>query len=507
MVKSEKGVALVAAVVFTLVLTILGFSVLIVASNEIALTRSATDKAKAFYLAEAGLDVFKTRISVGNNENIEETALGEGTYHVECYTDVNQPYVISTGTVRGQVKRIRVDVAFLAPPYECGIYAGGLAGLPWTLILRGIGNPISVSGGEYSGKDMVNGNVFIDGDVSLHQQSSVNPAPLPNTFELEGDVNATGDVSCYDTSTISGDTIVDSEPQDPPDLIGMNYAEKNTHNVTQVFQNAGVTHGYLPVGNPLRNVFAINPTNMVSECATTPGNDYFLTPSTGFIGGSWNTAPTPLNIGDNRIYYIDGDFWVHSKSTFGFTLRGKATIVSTGNIHLCDNTVYADTNSMLGLVALGQYDEDGELVSGGNVYFGDPVYGTMYKFSGMMFAANDFLYNTDPITRVSGEPTSGFTITGNLAALNQVSIERDWYTKVSGRSSTRKPARYDPATGKWYDSITGTQLTSTQISTIKHYQMIVNYDERVRNRETQPPGLPRGVGLIFSGLSNWEEMP
>jgi hypothetical protein len=483
----------------------LGFSVLIVAGNEIVLTRSAANKAKAFYLAEAGLEVFKTRISQGNADDIEETALGEGTYHVECYPYENPPYAISTGTVAGQVKRIKVDVTFLAPPYECGIYAGGLAGLAWTLILSGSGNPTPVSGGEYDGKDIVNGNVFVDGDVVLREQSSVNPAPLPNTFELDGDVNATGIVSCYDTSTISGDITEGSEPQDPPDLLGMNYPVNNTHNVAQYFVDAGVTHGYLPVGNPLRNVFAINPTNMVAECATTPGNDYFLTPSTGFIGGNWKTAPTPLHLGNNRIYYVDGDVWVHSKSTYGFTIDGKVTIVATGNIHLCDNIVYADANSMLGLVALGNY-EDGNLVSGGNVYFGDPVYGTLYNFSAMMFAANDFLYNTDPITRVSGEPTSGFTITGNLAALNQVTIERDWYTRGSGHSAVRRPARYDPATGKWYDSIDGTELTSTQISTIKHYQMIVNYDERVRNRSTQPPGLPKGVGLIFSGLSNWEEL-
>ncbi|MBN1391919.1 MAG: pilus assembly PilX N-terminal domain-containing protein [Sedimentisphaerales bacterium] len=501
MLKPKKGIALVAALIFTLVLTILGFSVLIVASNEIILTRSAANKAKAFYLAEAGLEVFKARISMGNGADIEETSLGEGTYHVECYVDEDPPYAISTGTVDGQVKRIRVEVTFLAPPYECGIYAGGLAGLAWTLILSGTGNPTPVSGGEYNGKDIVNGNVFVDGDVVLRQQSSVNPAPLPNTFELEGDVNATGTVSSYDTSTIAGDTFEGSDPQDPPDLLGMNYAVNNTHNVAQYFADAGVTSGYLPSGNTLRNVFAINPSNMVAECATTPGNDYFLTPSTGFIGGNWKTAPTSLNVGDNRVYYVDGDVWVHSKSTFGFTLRGKATIVATGNIHLCDNIVYADTNSMLGLVALGNY-EDGNLVSGGNVYFGDPVYGTMYTFSSMMFAANDFLYNTDPISATSAEPTSGFTITGNLAALNQVSIERDWYTK----GSERRPARYDPATGKWYDSRDGTELTEPQIGTIKHYQMIVNYDDRVRSRQTQPPGLPRGVGLIFSGLSNWEEL-
>ena len=60
--------------------------------------------------------------------------------------------------------------------------------------------------------------------------------------------------------------------------------------------------------------------------------------------------------------------------------------------------------------------------------------------------------------------------------------------------------------GRWVDSETGAILTSSQTSTLRHYQMIVNYDERVRSPETQPPGLPRGIGKIFTGFSDWEEL-
>ena len=114
MARSEKGVALVAAIVFTLVLTILGLSVLIVASNEIILTRKAANKAKAFYLAEAGLDILAAKLNRGESGNIEETPLGDGTFHVECYPDADPPYAVSTGIVGGQVKRIKVDVSFEA---------------------------------------------------------------------------------------------------------------------------------------------------------------------------------------------------------------------------------------------------------------------------------------------------------------------------------------------------------------------------------------------------------
>ena len=90
--------------------------------------------------------------------------------------------------------------------------------------------------------------------------------------------------------------------------------------------------------------------------------------------------------------------------------------------------------------------------------------------------------------------------------MNHVSLERDWYTKSTVYTSERRPCRYDPVADKWYDCSTGTELNSTQISTIKHYRMTLNYDDRVRSRETQPPGLPRGVGYIFGGIIHWEEL-
>jgi hypothetical protein len=500
---TRKGIVLVAVLVFTLILTILGFSVLTVANSEIVLAQKAVDETKAFYLAEAGVEIFSTKLSSGEIRGGQsgsiEGDLGEGSYRVDYYSDGN---AIATGMAGGQEKGIKVAVSFLAPPYDCGIYAGGLGGEQWTLMLRGIGNPVSSGGREYGGKDIINGNIFVDGNVALYQQSSINPAPAPNTYELDGDVNATGNVNRYDSATVSGEITEGAEPQDPPDLLGMNYAVNNTHNVAQYFTDAGASHT-LPVGNPLRNVFQKNPTNRSTECSSTTGNDYFLEPVTVTGGGGEKEARTPLHLGNDRVYYVDGDVWVHNKTTYGFKIDGKVTIVATGNIHICDNLLYADSSSMLGLVALGKYDGSGQRISGGDFFFGDPIYGTMYTVSSMMFAANDFLYNSAVATRKPEEPTSGFTVTGNLSALNNVSIERDWYTNAA---NARRPAHYDPVTSKWYDSGTEVVLTSTQISTMKHYQMKLNYDERVRNRDTQPPSLPRGVGFIFTGLTNWKEL-
>jgi hypothetical protein len=505
--ESSEGIVLVAALVFTLILTILGFSTLMMTNSEIALTRKEINKTKAFYLAETGIEILIANLSNGETRDIEETELGEGSYRVDVYPDEDPPYAVSTGEVRGQSRRIKVTVSFLAPLYEYGIHASNLNGGVWTLLLRGVGDPKKTGPHEENGgKDTINGNIFVNGDVDMYEESSVNPAPAPNTYDLEGDVNATGYVMCHDSASISGDITENAELEDRPDLIGMNYAVNNTHNVAQIFEDAHITGGHLPDGHELQDVFMKNPPDRGSECDSTSGDDYFLEPVSISGGGSYKEAKTPLHLGNDRIYYVDGDVWVHTQSSYGFLIDGKATIVATGSIHLSDNLLYADPNSMLGLVALGKYDEDGDLISGGNIYFGDPRYGTMYVVSAMMFAANDFLFNNDSTSHQPTEPKTGFIVNGILASLNTVSIERDWYTTAKGSEREDRPARYNPTTGQWVDALTGTVLTSSQIATLRHYQMIINYDERVRNRSTQPKGLPRGTGQIFCGITNWEEL-
>ncbi|MDD5328028.1 MAG: hypothetical protein PHY02_09505 [Phycisphaerae bacterium] len=508
--KTRKGMALIIALILACIITILGFSVLSVANSEVLLTQNTVKQTKAFYLAEAGMAIFSARLQAGQLEDIGETTLGEGTYRLDYYADADPPYAIATGTVAGQQKSVRVDVAFLAPPYECGIYAGGFGGDGWTFMLRGEGNP---NRDGIGGKDTIYGNIFVNGDAALYEESSIKPAPWPNDYGLNGDIEATGDVSIFDRASVSGGVAESADPQPSPDLVGMNYSVNNTHNVSKIFTDAGVSRGTLPQSSELRDVFIKNPSDRNDECDTTAGDDFFFEPSSGFKTGGPGTGDTPLNAGVDRVYYVDGDVWVHSKPTYGFKMEGKATIVATGNIHICDNLEYKDNNrDMLGIVALGKYNSSGQLVSGGNIYFGDPGYGNMAVFSAMMFAANDFLYNTDPIGKKLMLPDSGFTIKGNLSALNNVSIERDWYEKVSysrwGRSSSSeyRPAVYNPKTRKWVDSETGENLSSTETRSIKHYQMKIEYDDRVRTQATQPPGLPRGAGSIFAGLTDWQEV-
>jgi len=508
MSKSEKGLALIVVVAFACIFVILGFSMLNVAKTEIVLTRNELNSTKAFYAAEAGLAELTTRLYNKQFTNIADTALGKVSYQVDFYYDEDPPYAISTGRAGNIEKSIKVELSFLSPPYECGVYAGNSAGEKWMFTLRGQGDPIAVGwgGAEIGGRDIVNGNIFVDGDATLYEESSVNPSPLPNPYSFNGDVDSTGKANILDSASVSGAVSEGVAPLDHPSLAGMNYALNNTHNVSEIFADEGVDSGYLPSDNELYNVMVKNPANRSGECGSTPADDYFLEPaSVSNNGASSKDARTPLSMGDNRIYYVDGDVWVHSPLTYGFLVDGKVTIVATGDIHISDNIKYADSESLLGLVALGKYDDADQLISGGNVYFGDPRFGTMYTASALMFAADSFLYNTDSVTGGTEEPETGFSVYGNLNALNQVSIERDWYDDEG--TGTARPAYFDSSLDQWVDLETGAALSATETGSLRHYQMTVTYDDRVRTQDTQPPGLPRGKGTIFGGLKYWEELP
>ena len=507
MVKSEKGLALFIVVAFASIFVILGFSMLYLTKTEIVLAQNELDSDKAFYAAEAGLAELITHLHKKEFGSIANTALGKASYRVNSYYDQDPPYAISIGRAGNVEKSIKVELSFLSPPYERGVYAGNSTGEKWMFTLRGQGDPIATGGGEVGGRDIVNGNIFVDGDVALYEESNVSPSSGANPYA--GDVDSTGNTNILDSASVSGTVSEGVALPDHPSLAGMNYAENNTHNVSEIFTDEGVDWGYLPSDNELYNVMVKNPPDRSGECSTTAGDDYFLEPaSVSNEGAGQKDARTPLHLGDNRIYYVDGDVWVHGPSTYGFLVDGKVTIVATGDIHISDNIKYADSKSLLGLVALGKYNGADQLVSGGNIYFGDPRFGTLYTASALMFAADSFLYSTDSITGDAVEPETGFSVYGNLNALNQISIERDWYD--DSETGEAMPAYFDPThepSGKWVDLETGQPLSTYEIDSLRHYQMKMTYDDRVRTQDTQPPGLPRGKGTIFGGLKHWEELP
>ncbi len=556
---SRDGAILGVVMVMLVVLSILILGLFQLGFHSARETEHELRRAQAFWLAEAGRHASMADLYAGRDGNrgiLAATSFGDGTYQV-VEDPVESRRRISTGTVtvgnRTVTRRILFDLAFVSPLFEKVVYAGN-KDYPddnWSLQISGTGNsgppvPTSSSGNFPGGRDSLLGDVEVKGDVWMDGQSRVG-VPDPNRYGVAGDVDASGTIYQGPNATIAGSQREGSTIAEPPRLNEMDYAANNNYDIAQIFRDAGVTSGSLPVGHPLRNVVVKNPSDRAAENASTAGDDYYFEPASISGAGTPSTAVTPLVLGDDKIYYVDGHAWFHSKSTYGFRVDGQATIVASRDIHISDNLAYRNRGlepvnnnppDMLALVALGQYT--GEVRSShGDIYFGDPEYGTMYTVDAFMFANNDFYYNTDANTGAQGEPNSGFKVFGNYMAVNRIVIQRDWYSgstyklagvertavktgnewfdALDGRKlapneamtikSARRAAVYDPQADRWKDSYNGAWLSISQVGSIKHYAMEVGYDDRIRDAATQMPGLPRGYGSIFAGRLSWQEIP
>lgn len=558
---SRDGAILAVVMVMLIVLSILILGLFQLGFHSARETEHELRRAQAFWLAEAGRHASMADLYAGRDGNrgiLAATSFGDGTYQV-VEDPVESRRRISTGTVtvgnRTVTRRILFDLAFVSPLFEKVVYAGN-KDYPddnWSLQISGMRDLTTVSGGPPrptsssgnfpGGRDSLLGDVEVKGDVWMDGQSRVG-VPDPNRYGVAGDVDASGTIYQGADATIAGSRRAGSTIAEPPNLAEMDYAANNSYDIAQIFSDAGVSSGSLPVGHPLRNVVVKNPSNRKAENDSTAGDDYYFEPASISGAGTPSTAVTRLVLGDDKVYYVDGHAWFHSKSTYGFQVDGQATIVASRDIHISDNLAYQNRGlepvgdnppDMLALVALGQYT--GEVRSShGDIYFGDPEYGTMYTVDAFMFANNDFYYNTDANTGAQGEPNSGFKVFGNYMAVNRIVIQRDWYTRNTYNSggvervayrrdnrwydaetdqrlyntsvtSQNLAAEYDPVSEQWRDTLTGTELHSSQVASLRHYAMEVGYDDRIRDAATQMPGLPRGYGSIFAGRISWQEIP
>jgi len=182
MLRKQKGAVLPLVVLMTIIFAILGIALLRLAENEISLTRIDVDKTKAFYLAETGLAKLSETLTGDATINTDEVFEGtteQGNYQVEFDIIGSTVYAVSTGTSGTVDKKIRVQVSFLAPPFEDAVYARNGSGKNWSFMLRGKGDPVATKSGEKGGRDIIRGNISVDGDAYFFEESSVNPAPAP----------------------------------------------------------------------------------------------------------------------------------------------------------------------------------------------------------------------------------------------------------------------------------------------------------------------------------------
>jgi hypothetical protein len=251
------------------------------------------------------------------------------------------------------------------------------------------------------------------------------------------------------SGALSGTAGESGVTQPTPDLAAMNYPVNNNVNVAQAFASAtyasnssyGGSAWKLPESNPA-HIFRKNPSDRATNINSTPKDDYFLediyepistSNAINAAAGSHITISgiggEPGPNGNNLVYYIDGNLWIHNNNAFSFTLWNatgtpiKVTFVVKGNIYISDNIFYNNANADgLALIAM----KDSTVTDSGNIYFGDPSFGTLEQMDAFMYAENNFLDNN-----MSATGSAKVTVNGNMTAGNQVNINRDYGTQHS----------------------------------------------------------------------------
>ena len=139
-----------------------------------------------------------------------------------------------------------------------------------------------------------------------------------------------------------------------------------------------------------------------------------------------------------------------------------ATFVVKGNIYFSDNIFYNNTEKDgIAFIAM----KDSKVKDSGNIYFGDPTFGTLEHMDAFMYAENNFYDNN-----LSASGSATVTVNGNMTAGNQVLINRDY----------------------------GTQ----------HSKLTVNFDDRLLTGDLRLPGLPTATGGdALWVMRSWREVP
>lgn len=472
---SRTGGALLLALVTLTVLVGLSGAMLMTSAASQREVGSAVERTRALYAAEAGVAHALEQISRGQQPDLGSAGagvgFGGGDFWGDALKNADGSWTIHSVGRTGRASRALEVV--LTPIsggiYDNAVFAGNTSGdASYAMRFGGTGaHADEVKGNIYSGQDAVfSGDARIDGTPRTLGALTAPPgAILP-------------DADGHPRTPVQG------QSQPLPDISGMHYATNNDVDVAHEFLSATYKSGtpggkawQLPADNPA-HIFRKNPSDRTANTSTTEKDDYFLEdPYTTMHTDPRSDGSDPYmvqlstgaNDGNHKLYYVDGNLWVHNLSCFSFEIDSASagssgvelTIVVSGNIYISDNIYLKDKErDGLALIAL----KDPAVHDSGNIYFGDPTFGTLEHMSAFMYAENDFLD-----TNLNAAGSAAVTLDGNMTAGNQVRINRD----------------YDGA----------------------HSKLTVNFDDRISTRQITLPGLPRTTATQ-SGLrvSLWHEV-
>ncbi len=467
----ERGGALVVAIVAVVLLLGLSAGMFMVSGASKREVMQAADSSRAFYAAEAGAShgIEVTRaglvpdlgtLDIGTMD--APTSFGGGDYWGSATDNGDGTVtVLAYATVTGNSQGVEVILA----EGDQGIYSSAL----FAGNTDGDANYDLEFGGVGGQGDMITGNIYSGGNIVVSDDATI-----------AGDMTASG--------TIGGGTGDTGENLPVPDIQKESYETNNDHDVAAMFladgysaSNAlGGTAMQLPEDSPA-HIFRLNPDDRVSDTSATAKNDYFLEDPYETVNSSSTlneSNSTPITLsgqdgnpgpnGSDAVYYIDGNLWVHNKKLYSFKFANSAgdpirvTFVVKGNIYFSDNIIYEDpADDGVAFIAM----KDANETDSGNIYFGDPVFGTLEQMDAYMYAENNFYDNN---LDAAGSKT--VAVNGNMTAGNQVLINRDYHDQ--------------------------------------HSKLTVNFDDRISTGAITLPGLPGSeLNPGGYGVASWREVP
>jgi len=464
--RSERGTAVLLAIVATIVLAGMAVSMVAVSGAYQHENEASSRRLRALYTAEAGVaeNLAAQRRGVLQSFGDYKTPLhfsGGGYYSTVVDNGDGTTTVTSIASVEGE--SIGLEAVILKQGegvFASALFAGNSAGDALYDMKFG---------GKAVQADLVTGNVYSGGNI-----------------KVTGDAKITG--SARAGGAISGLTGGTTGKKLPiPDIAGMKYETNNDFNVKSLFATAtfksasslGGKAWQLPETSPA-HIFRKNPDDRTANTSTTVKDDYFLEDPYETVNNSTTVdaghgthitlsgvGGKPGTSGTKKVYYIDGNLWIHNNNIFSFTLfnsgteGAQATFVVKGNIYFSDNIIYNNPNKD-GIAFIAMKDK--AVTDSGNIYFGDPSFGTLERMDAFMYAENNFQDNN-----LSATGSAKVTVNGNMTAGNQVNINRDY--------------------GK------------------QHSKLTVNYDNRILAGTLTLPGLPAQSGAAPTwSVMSWRQI-
>lgn len=454
--RNERGAALYFALVIGV--SLMGMSAIMVETSSMTSAENQVSRKQAIRLqiAEAAVRRGLYDLNTGGTGTLGSAqapvAFGQGAFWTTTTDNGDGTYtIVGRGRYGDDHRAISAVVQDAGGVFHHAVFAGNDSNDPtYQMDFSGNGSQADVVDGDvYSGNDLV----------------------------VAGDATVTGTARA--SGSISGMPGESGVTQPIPDIQGMGYESNHGIDVAHEFNQYGYWnydnaggYAYQMSSSRASHIFRKNPTDRSIEVNSTVKDDYFLEDPYRAVrvdrnqNGSDPYFATMTSSSNDQVFFIDGNLWIHNKRTYSIKLAAsggaRVTFVVKGNVYVSDNLfVNGGNNGGVAFIAM----KDSAVADSGNIYFGDPVFGTLRRMNAFMYAEGNFHDNN-----LDSSGSSNVELNGIMSAGNHVDINRTW-------------------------------------SNGQHSQLEVNFDSRIKDGTLNLPGLPTSTAAN-SGYSiiSWHEV-